>query len=316
MPESSELRALHEQLERWAVAGLIDAPQASRIEAAEQARAEAMPRRRLPLVAEVLGYVGAVIAIAAVTVLVHQLWKHVPPAAELAVAGAFAIGLLTAGAMVRTEGDPAYRRLRSAIWLLATVSAAAFAAVVGHDYLHLSHISVGLLAEAAWLGCALPLWWRTKSALQHLALFGGAIAIVETVLQRVDPNAGAFAVGLALWILSVVWGTAVYRGYLAPAIMGAPLSATGALVGAIIAIDSPVGQALAIVTVAALLTVGIVVRRVLLIGVGTVGIVYVIPDTAHRYLPGSVSAPLAIALVGLVLLGIALWLTRHRRHQA
>src|SRR6516162_8981736 len=106
MPGPSELSALHEQLERWTAIGLIDPRQASEIEAAEGARAKVMPRRQLPLVAEVLGYVGTVIAMAAASVAVHQVWTHVPPAAELAVAGVFAIGLLTAGAMVRTEGDP------------------------------------------------------------------------------------------------------------------------------------------------------------------------------------------------------------------
>jgi len=39
----------------------------------------------------------------------------------------------------------------------------------------------------------------------------------------------------------------------------------------------------------------------------------VIPDVAARYLPGSLAAPLAVAMVGLVLFGIALWLARHRR---
>src|SRR5258708_39063620 len=86
MEETAAARVLREQLDRWAAAGIIDADQASRIEAAEQAREQALPRRRLPLVAEVLGYLGAVFAIPAVGVTLHQLWENVPPPAELAVA--------------------------------------------------------------------------------------------------------------------------------------------------------------------------------------------------------------------------------------
>jgi hypothetical protein len=70
---------------------------------------------------------------------------------------------------------------------------------------------------------------------------------------------------------------------------------------------------LALLTVAGLLTAGVVARRVLLIGIGATGTLYVIPAVAARYLPGSLAAPLAVAMVGLVLLGVAMWLTRHRR---
>jgi hypothetical protein len=70
------------------------------------------------------------------------------------------------------------------------------------------------------------------------------------------------------------------------------------------------GVLLAMTTVAGLFACGVLMHRVLLIGIGAVGTVYVIPDAANRYLPGSVAAPLAVALVGLVLLAAALWLAR------
>jgi len=52
---------------------------------------------------------------------------------------------------------------------------------------------------------------------------------------------------------------------------------------------------------------------VLLIAIGGVGTLYVVPDAAARYLPGSVAAPLAVAVVGLMMFGIAFWLARTRR---
>jgi hypothetical protein len=42
-------------------------------------------------------------------------------------------------------------------------------------------------------------------------------------------------------------------------------------------------------------------------------VVVFVPQTAARYLPQSVAAPLAVFTVGLVLLGVALWLARARR---
>jgi len=56
-------------------------------------------------------------------------------------------------------------------------------------------------------------------------------------------------------------------------------------------------------------------HEVPLIGIGAAGTLYVVPDVATRYLPGSVAAPLAIAIVGVVLLGFALWLAKQRRRE-
>ena len=56
MAESADPGALREQLARWTAAGLIDVDQADRIEASERERALTFPGRRLPLLAEVLGY--------------------------------------------------------------------------------------------------------------------------------------------------------------------------------------------------------------------------------------------------------------------
>jgi hypothetical protein len=327
MAESPAPGVLHEQLERWTAAGLIDADQADRIEAAEQERAAAPPalgngppeataaRRRLPLVAEVLGYLGAVIAVTAIVVTVHQIWKHVPPAAELALAGVVAVGLLLAGAALRTDGDPALARLRTALWLLSTAGAAAFVAVLTRRYLHLPNADVALATAAGWLVCAVPFWWRTRAALQHLAAFAGAVALVETGVDRIDPHAGSFTFGIVMWVLALAWGIAVSRGYLVPRTIGMLLSGVGVLVAAIIAMDQAAGVVLALATVGGLFAAGILLRRVPPIAIAAIGTIYVIPDAAHRYLPGSVAAPLAVAAVGLVLLGVALWLARQRRRE-
>ena len=313
MAESPDPGALREQLDRWTAAGLIDKDQADRIEAAERERDVTSPRRRLPLVAEVLGYVGSVIAITAIVVTVHELWKHVPTAVEITTAGVIALGLLLAGRALPTDTDPALGRLRSVLWLLSTAGAAAFVAVLASGYLHVADVDSALTTSAVSLVYAISLWWRNRSTLQHLAAFGAAVAVLEASIDRIDPSAGAFIFGSALWVLALAWGIAVARGRLPPAPVGVLLSGAGALVGATITMDSAVGVLLPIVTVAGLFACGVLMRQVLLIGVGAVGTIYVVPDAATRYLPGSVAAPLAVAVVGLVLLGVALWLARQRR---
>jgi hypothetical protein len=313
MAESLDPGALHEQLARWTAAGLIDVDQAGRIEAAERERAVTLPGRRLPLVAEVLGYVGAVIAVTAIVVTVQQIWKHVPVAVELTTAGVIAVGLLVAGTALRTATDPALARLRSVLWLLSTAGAAALVALLTGTYLQLADTASALASAAAALVYAGALWWRNRSALQHLAAFGAAVAVLVTGIDRIDAHAGPFVFGIALWVFALAWGVAVSRGLLVPAPVGVMLSGAGALAGAIVAMDQAAGVVLAIATVAGLFAYGVLMHQVPLIGIGAVGTLYVVPEAATRYLPGSVAAPLAVAVVGLVLLGIALWLARQRR---
>jgi len=319
-PRSQALPELNEQLVRWTAAALIDPVQARQIaehEAARAASTEAIPgHRRLPLVAEVLGYVGAVVAVAALVVAVRQFWPHVPAGVQLAFAGTVAVLLTAAGGALRTAKEPAAVRLRSVLWLLATGSAAAFVAILGDRFLRMSYEDVAVITTAAWTACAIPLWWRGRTALLQLSLFAGSVAVVETSIDRIVANAPGWEYGLGLWVLSMLWGAAAWRGYLTSRTAGLAASGSGVIVGAIITTDTAAGVVFALATVAGVLAAGIVSRRVLLLGLGAAGLIYVVPDAAGRYLPGSPAAPLAVALVGLLLLAVAIWLARSRARSA
>jgi Predicted membrane protein (DUF2157) len=322
-PWAGELR---EQLARWTAAGLIDAAQASRIEEAEAARAgtgdaaqgpappaaAAGARRRLPLAVEALGYLGAVIAIAAGIVAVQQYWPHIPASAELAFAGAAAVLLLAAGAVVKTGGEPAFTRLRSALWLLGTASAASFAALLAGRFGHMSDADTALLGSLAWTACAIPLWWRERSALLHLSMFGGLVALAESGIARFVTDPPLWEFGLVLWVMSAVWGAAAWRKYITPETAGLAASGAGVLAGASLAMDTAAGVVLALATVAGLLAAGVILRRVLLLALGAAGVIWVVPHAVSRYLAGSAAAPFAVAMAGLVLAAIAVWLARTR----
>ena len=172
---------------------------------------------------------------------------------------------------MRTDGEPAFARLRSVLWLLATASGAGFATVLTSSYLHLADASIAHLLG----GPADPRRSRAvadESAVQQVATFAGAIALTETGLDRIAPHASEFGYGLALWALAVAWGLAVGRGDPLPRTTGLPAGRAGRSTGAIIAMDADTaaGQAVALVTVA-LPAVGIVAHRVLLIGIGAAG---------------------------------------------
>ena len=60
------------------------------------------------------------------------------------------------------------------------------------------------------------------------------------------------------------------------------------------------------------LAAGVLLRQAWLVALGAVGVLLVTPQITSRYLPTSAAAPLAILVVGVVLLGSAVWLARHR----
>ena len=100
------------------------------------------------------------------------------------------------------------------------------------------------------------------------------------------------------------------RGILNPPTAGYAAAGIGLLVGAQLTMDLAAGQVLAVVTVAGLITAGIMLHRLLLLGLGAAGALVLLPQTADRYLAGGAWAATAVFLTGLVLLGIALWLAR------
>jgi len=332
--------SLGDQLTRWVAAGLIDAEQAARIRAAEMALLQpasgptsALPADdrdtrpsapvpalapaasgrlggRAPLVVEALGYLGGTLAVIAGFVAVGQLWPDIPTSVELAFAGTAAVLLGVVAAVMGGGDDPAFGRLRSVLRLMSTACLAAFVGLLAAQVWHFGATSAALVAAAAATGYAAVLWLRTPTPVQHLTLFAAAAVAVGTGIARLDPDLNTWGPGFGVWALSCAWGVAAHRGALRPRGAGYLAAAVGVLLGAQLTMEIAAGHVLALATVAALLAAGVALRKVWLLGVGALGVIQVVPMTAVRYLPPSLGAPLALFAVGLVLLGVALWLAR------
>jgi Predicted membrane protein (DUF2157) len=131
---------LERSLARWVAAGLLSEQQSAAIVAHEEARARPVtaphttvsrvPGRRVPVVAEALGYLGGTLALVGLALVVAQYWPDMALAGRLALSGAGAVVFLVAGALVHEEADPALARLRGFLWLLATAATALFASVL------------------------------------------------------------------------------------------------------------------------------------------------------------------------------------------
>jgi Predicted membrane protein (DUF2157) len=312
LPSGAELRR---HLDRWVADGLIDAKQAARIETAEASPASPEPAAvsRAPLVAEALGYAGGVLAIAAGIFMVRELWPGIPTGAGLAFAAVAWVVLGAGGAAVRTTGDPAFRRLRSVLWLMSTAGLAAFTGTLADQVWRFSPASTTLVTSAAAAAYGAALWWRTRAVLQHLAVFASVAILVGTAVYQLDPGVEEWGPGLGIWALSALWGVAVIRGYLPPGDTGYFAAGTGLLISAQLTMQVAAGHVLAIATVAGLLAGGVLLRQAWLVALGAVGVLLVTPQTTSRYLPTSAAAPVAIFVAGVVLLGSGVWLARRPR---
>ena len=277
MAQPSGETVLRAQLTRWQAAGLIDAGQAARIEAAEarpaggpgrgrQPAPPASPRRAIAV--EALGYLGAVLAATAGFIAAGDLWPGIPAGAELALAAGTALVLLAAGLIAgRTArsgraGSAALRRLRSVLWLASAGSLTACCIVLtGPSFASAGLTARLLVTEAAAAGYLAVLWQRSQAPLLHLAVFAAAAALDGTAIGRAWPGAAGWAPGLGVWILALLWGLAVHQGWLASATAGYLAAAAGLLVGGQLSIAPVAGPALAAVTVAGLLAAGVAARR-------------------------------------------------------
>jgi hypothetical protein len=325
-------RDLRPLLDQWVAEGLISAEQAARISAAQAAAVGASPvgdrggggatsahgaltPGRVGFVVEALGYLGATLASVAGFVAVRRLWPDVPTAAELGFATAGAVVLLGAGVMLHPGADAALDRLRSVLWALSTGCVAALTALLADQVWQIENgTAVALLAASVTSVYAAILWLRLRAAIQHLVLFAALVSAVGSGAGLLEDDLQPWAPGLAVWTLSAAWAAAALRNLLAPSAAARVAASVGLLFGAQLTMESETAAAtvLALGTVGGLLTGGVVLRKVWLLGVGALGVVQVVPQVAARYLPESVAAPLAVFAVGLVLLGVALRLARSR----
>ncbi len=333
--DSSSGSELHGQLEGWTAQGLLDAEQAARIEAAEAARPapragsrEAGPRERdpaatgaephatasrLPLAAEALVYAGAVFTVAAGFRAVRPLWPTISVGAESAFAGVAAAVLLLVGLLLHTDADPPSARIRSVAWLASTACFAVFVGLlVNPRFWDDGPIFRTLVTESCVAVYTVALWWRSRTTLQHLAAFFATATLLTTGVGVAIPDSRAWEAGVGIWVLSLLWGGAVHGGYLRPRTAGYSAAGIGFLVGAQLSLEPAAGQALAVLTVGGLLVAGVVLSRLLLVGLGTVGAIVILPQVLPRYLPAGIGAAAGVFAVGIVMLGVALWLVRSR----
>jgi hypothetical protein len=303
-------------LDDWVARGFISREQADRILAFERSRTRA--GRRLPLAAEALGYLGVALALAAAAA-----W-YFPSLDDLSRGGRIGVPLVLTGVLVaaglptRTHRDPALRRLSGVLWMLATATS-----IVGFEGLWIDRAGgstdAGLLelgasvAAIAWLLYALSR--RTPTLFAALI---GTLLVVAGAAQWIE-RSGAAEFGPVFGIPALVVGSAWIlggrRGLLRSPDGAVAMGTAAALIAPLFMFDPDAGAALvvgSIVSAALLLATPWLHSELGLILAG-LGLFGYLTGTIVHFFGETIGAPVALFTGGVLLMAIAVAVTRLRR---
>lgn len=313
---------LNRHLEQWVGAGIITAEQAALMRSSIDDLASVTGtgpgearESRIPIITEILGYVGAALAIWAVIFLVSEFWGNLADWAQASLFAAVALVLLSGGAGLLTSAEPALRRLSSVLW---AGSAVAFG---GTLYVVFDPIG-GLDVNATWsligvitsIGAALMLW-KQSSVAQHTVLFAAVLTTIVSLLNY-GPDPELFVYGLVVWGFGLVWILVSRSGVLMPLHSGMVLGAGAMLTGAQMTADesglATAGLLLGLGTAALFAAAGVVMRDKLTIILGGVGIFWYVPQAMFEFFGETFGGMFGVFVTGMLIVGIAIWLGRHR----
>lgn len=304
--------ALRVHLDDWVEAGLIDRPTAHAIERRELSRTPE-PAARMPLAAEAIGYLGGVLVASAVIMVTANNWDSLAVAGRIAVL-ALPAALAAAGGwwIGRSEEEP-LQRLGSLLWALAVAGVAATAVEIRYDVIHDADPpeagSVLLPAASATVAAAV-FWALRRRALQVLVLFAGTVATVAGLvdaLRPADRDPSLIVMGFALLAVAAAWTVGGLAERLTPSLAVLVVGPALALVAAQLLRDANVdlGLWVGIGVAGTLLAVGAARSEVAVLAVGTIGLFQWTPQIALHYLEDRLGAEITLAVIGLLLLGLA-----------
>jgi hypothetical protein len=326
LPPGAGDPGLGQRLDRWVAAGAITADQRASIAAlegldlgtAELAGLVAPPaepapaRRRIPAIAEALGYLGGMLAVSGLALIVVNAWPDLSTSGRLVVSGVAAIVLLAAGWATPEHRDPALTRLRWFLWLAGT-AATALVAGVAVDAADRAVVTVVFAAAATTALVGGLLWRGRERPLQQLSLLGGVTVAAAALTAEVLSDGGT---GLVMWAVGAAYLHLGLRELVPGHRLFTAVGAASALVGSVWVSSQWQGPGLLFMMATAMALVGLAVLRPvaldradsMLLGIlGGFALLQGAPMTIGWYADGAgVATGLATWAIGgsLILLGV------------
>jgi hypothetical protein len=305
---------LTEHLTEWVTRDLLTAAEAEGIRAYEVTRAA--PSRG-PALAEVIGYVGAALVLAAGSSVYGQRFDDISHSMRVAVPAIVAVVALLVGIPFVRRTQPTFQRLGAVLWLLSVGLLAAAVTVAMVDAETVRSYALFVIG-AVTLAYAGVLYWFLRAVTTQFAFLAGIVATIIGAVVWVEPsgpNAEAWAV-LPLVALGLGWVALGGTGWIMP-------RTTALVLGTVLALWVPqflmltgimwapyvVGLGVSV----ALLFASTWLHSSAVLALSAIGLFVYLVATIMEYLADTLGTAVALLLSGIVLLAIALGASRLRR---
>lgn len=310
-------------LRRWAEAGLIDAETAERIRQFEAARRRearpgiAIPPGERPGLVEVLLYLGIAVLSVGVFALFAQGWSGLQSLPRLLAVGIPAAFALLVGALLRTLGEPGYRRGAQFSWAAAVALAAGTVAVLLYEYEPFGisrddDQAAMLIVAGVAVALALLLWALNPATFQVIALAGSLFFLGQAIGNWPE----SFSARLAALSLVAIGTVAILLAELGAL---SPRPAARAAFAVVLAFGayqpgfrdggSP-WELLAFVAAAALLGLGVYRASFAFVLTGVALLFIALVRAIFQNFSDQVGAPVALIISGALLIAAVLLLAR------
>ena len=161
---------------------------------------------------------------------------------------------------------------------------------------------------------------RTRQIFQHAALFYSSIFFLGSLGNIIFPNIEAWAGGLFLISIGLIWGLYTFNKILGPSWLGYFLSTSTISIGSIILIDNLFGDndllEIIFLILGSVLFVwaSIQLSEQVIFYIGGLGLVINLPRLITELLPDNIWPPLILFLVGGVVVAVGLYLNSIREN--
>ena len=262
--------------------------------------------RRISLLTEAVAYVGAILILAGGIAAVGQQWHNITGWGRVGVLAGAAVFFLAVGIVVRRVHEPAIQRLVDVVWFLSVAGAAGAVGFAAYD---VYGNTAAVTALAVGIGITLysaALWLVRQHALQNFALFTGLIVTICGVIFTVDNSPPSLPFALALWVFGLAWVALGWRRYVEPLWVTVPSGVILALIAPSIAAgEHGWVYAIGIATAAAAMAASVPLRNTPLLALSTLAMFGYVTSVVVRYFHESLGVPGALAITGVLILGLA-----------
>ncbi len=262
--------------------------------------------QRISLLTEAVAYIGAILILAGGVAAAGQQWHRITAWGHVGIFTGIAVFFLVVGIAVRQVHEPAIQRLADVVWFLSVAGAAGAVGFAAHEVYRNTAAVTALAVGVGITVYSAALWLLRRHALQNFALFTALIVTICGAIVTIDDSPPSLAFAIALWVFGLVWVGLGWQRYVEPLWMTVPSGVILALIAPSLAAgEHGWAYAIGIATAAAAMAASVPVRNTPLLALGALAMFGYVTSVVVRYFQSSLGAPGALAITGVLILGLA-----------